>query len=135
MEMHKLEAQASGRDVTRAFADQRPIQPIFIFCRTSCIQKVKRGLRRQIDKYSTFSLQLRLSERLDRDSAYASPTAKMVEASELKAMNWPFKNPKYIFFTDFDGTITLKDSNDFMVCYSMLCCSMGVVDRQARQTT
>lgn len=39
----------------------------------------------------------------------------MVSASELKAMNWPFKNPKYIFFTDFDGTITLKDSNDFMV--------------------
>jgi len=38
----------------------------------------------------------------------------MVSASELKAMNWPFKNPKYIFFTDFDGTITLKDSNDFM---------------------
>jgi 2,3-diketo-5-methylthio-1-phosphopentane phosphatase len=23
-------------------------------------------------------------------------------------------NPKYIFFTDFDGTITLQDSNDFM---------------------
>jgi hypothetical protein len=39
----------------------------------------------------------------------------MASASELKAMNWPFKNPKYIFFTDFDGTITLKDSNDFMV--------------------
>ena len=39
----------------------------------------------------------------------------MVAASELKAMNWPFKNPKFIFFTDFDGTITLKDSNDFMV--------------------
>lgn len=34
---------------------------------------------------------------------------------ELKAMQWPFTNPKYIFFTDFDGTITLKDSNDFMV--------------------
>jgi len=28
----------------------------------------------------------------------------MSENSELKAMNWPFKNPKYIFFTDFDGT-------------------------------
>lgn len=23
-------------------------------------------------------------------------------------------NPKYIFFTDFDGTITIQDSNDFM---------------------
>ncbi|KAK4617949.1 Polyol phosphate phosphatase PYP1 [Fulvia fulva] len=34
--------------------------------------------------------------------------------SDLKAMNEPFKNPKFIFFTDFDGTITLQDSNDFM---------------------
>lgn len=24
-------------------------------------------------------------------------------------------NPKIIFFTDFDGTITLEDSNDFLV--------------------
>jgi 2-hydroxy-3-keto-5-methylthiopentenyl-1-phosphate phosphatase len=24
-------------------------------------------------------------------------------------------NPKIIFFTDFDGTITLADSNDFLV--------------------
>lgn len=24
-------------------------------------------------------------------------------------------NPKVIFFTDFDGTITLTDSNDYMV--------------------
>ena len=24
-------------------------------------------------------------------------------------------NPKIIFFTDFDGTITLQDSNDFLV--------------------
>lgn len=39
----------------------------------------------------------------------------MAASSELTAMNWPFKDPKYIFFTDFDGTITLKDSNDFMV--------------------
>ena len=39
----------------------------------------------------------------------------MVAATKLKAMNWPFKNPKFMFFTDFDGTITLKDSNDFMV--------------------
>jgi 2-hydroxy-3-keto-5-methylthiopentenyl-1-phosphate phosphatase len=30
-------------------------------------------------------------------------------------MNKPFKDPKFIFFTDFDGTITLQDSNDFMV--------------------
>ncbi len=40
---------------------------------------------------------------------------KMSSKSDLKAMNWPFKDPKFIFFTDFDGTITLKDSNDFMV--------------------
>jgi len=34
---------------------------------------------------------------------------------ELKALSWPFKDPKFIFFTDFDGTITLQDSNDYMV--------------------
>lgn len=34
---------------------------------------------------------------------------------DLKALRFPFKDPKFIFFTDFDGTITLKDSNDFMV--------------------
>ncbi|TKA66655.1 hypothetical protein B0A55_08052 [Friedmanniomyces simplex] len=33
---------------------------------------------------------------------------------ELRAMHWPVENPKFIFFTDFDGTITLQDSNDFM---------------------
>ncbi|KAK0259308.1 hypothetical protein LTR91_006037 [Friedmanniomyces endolithicus] len=33
---------------------------------------------------------------------------------ELKAMHWPFESPKFIFFTDFDGTITLQDSNDYM---------------------
>ncbi|KAM0716024.1 hypothetical protein Q7P37_008538 [Cladosporium fusiforme] len=33
---------------------------------------------------------------------------------DLKALRFPFKDPKFIFFTDFDGTITLKDSNDFM---------------------
>jgi len=38
----------------------------------------------------------------------------MVTAAELPAMNKPFKDPKFIFFTDFDGTITLQDSNDFM---------------------
>lgn len=31
--------------------------------------------------------------------------------SELSAMK---SNPKFIFFTDFDGTITLQDSNDYM---------------------
>ena len=40
---------------------------------------------------------------------------RMASSPELTAMKWPFKNPKYIFFTDFDGTITLKDSNDYMV--------------------
>ncbi|GAB7346873.1 hypothetical protein MBLNU459_g1954t1 [Dothideomycetes sp. NU459] len=35
----------------------------------------------------------------------------MVSAKELPAMK---TDPKFIFFTDFDGTITLKDSNDFM---------------------
>lgn len=40
-------------------------------------------------------------------------------APDLKALQWPFKDPKFIFFTDFDGTITLKDSNDYMV--SVLC--------------
>jgi 2-hydroxy-3-keto-5-methylthiopentenyl-1-phosphate phosphatase len=24
--------------------------------------------------------------------------------------------PKFMFFTDFDGTITVEDSNDYMVC-------------------
>ncbi|KAF1965245.1 2-hydroxy-3-keto-5-methylthiopentenyl-1-phosphate phosphatase-like protein [Bimuria novae-zelandiae CBS 107.79] len=32
-------------------------------------------------------------------------------AAELPAMK---SNPKFIFFTDFDGTITLQDSNDFL---------------------
>merc|ERR1712000_517034 len=31
-----------------------------------------------------------------------------------KSLEWPFKDPKFIFFTDFDGTITLQDSNDYM---------------------
>ncbi|GAB7362653.1 hypothetical protein MBLNU230_g2962t1 [Neophaeotheca triangularis] len=35
-------------------------------------------------------------------------------SGDLPALNWPFPNPKFIFFTDFDGTITLQDSNDFM---------------------
>ncbi|KAF2188263.1 hypothetical protein K469DRAFT_703763 [Zopfia rhizophila CBS 207.26] len=34
-----------------------------------------------------------------------------VQAAALPAMK---TNPKFIFFTDFDGTITLQDSNDFM---------------------
>jgi len=36
-------------------------------------------------------------------------------APKLTALEFPFKDPKFIFFTDFDGTITMKDSNDFMV--------------------
>lgn len=35
--------------------------------------------------------------------------------SDFKSLEWPFKDPKFIFFTDFDGTITLQDSNDYMV--------------------
>jgi len=38
----------------------------------------------------------------------------MPSAADLPAMNKPFKNPKFIFFTDFDGTITMTDSNDHM---------------------
>jgi hypothetical protein len=38
--------------------------------------------------------------------------------TDLKALRFPFKDPKFIFFTDFDGTITLKDSNDYMVSKS-----------------
>ncbi|KAI9713505.1 MAG: hypothetical protein M1820_000887 [Bogoriella megaspora] len=34
-----------------------------------------------------------------------------MSAPELPAMK---TNPKFIFFTDFDGTITLRDSNDYM---------------------
>ncbi|KAF2083514.1 2-hydroxy-3-keto-5-methylthiopentenyl-1-phosphate phosphatase-like protein [Saccharata proteae CBS 121410] len=34
-----------------------------------------------------------------------------MSAPDLSAMQ---SNPKFIFFTDFDGTITLQDSNDFM---------------------
>jgi 2-hydroxy-3-keto-5-methylthiopentenyl-1-phosphate phosphatase len=41
-------------------------------------------------------------------------------ATDLKALRFPFKDPKFIFFTDFDGTITLKDSNDYMVRRSFL---------------
>lgn len=35
----------------------------------------------------------------------------MAASSDLPAMK---TNPKFIFFTDFDGTITLMDSNDYM---------------------
>ncbi|EMC91684.1 hypothetical protein BAUCODRAFT_152078 [Baudoinia panamericana UAMH 10762] len=38
----------------------------------------------------------------------------MAQNDDLKALHYPFENPKFIFFTDFDGTITLQDSNDFM---------------------
>ena len=34
-------------------------------------------------------------------------TVKMVSAKDLPFMK---SNPKFIFFTDFDGTITLRDS-------------------------
>ena len=36
----------------------------------------------------------------------------MVTANQLPALK---PNPKYIFFTDFDGTITQQDSNDFLI--------------------
>ena len=39
----------------------------------------------------------------------------MTGSTELTALHTPFKNPKYIFFTDFDGTITMKDSNDLLM--------------------
>ncbi len=42
-------------------------------------------------------------------------TPGMADNEDLRAMQWPFKDPKYIFFTDFDGTITLNDSNDWLV--------------------
>lgn len=48
-------------------------------------------------------------------------TFKMASgADQLYALKYPFKDPKFIFFTDFDGTITLKDSNDYMVSYGIL---------------
>ncbi|KAK3678053.1 hypothetical protein LTR78_002148 [Recurvomyces mirabilis] len=56
-----------------------------------------------------------------------------MSTDELKALSWPFPNPKYIFFTDFDGTITLQDSNDYMVRKFQKPGSMDEVDRQ-RQT-
>jgi hypothetical protein len=43
------------------------------------------------------------------------PANMAAGADQLYAMKFPFKDPKFIFFTDFDGTITLKDSNDYMV--------------------
>jgi hypothetical protein len=60
----------------------------------------------------------------------------MVTAAELPAMNKPFKNPKFIFFTDFDGTITLQDSNDYMVGLLGQSYFQRIsVDRPFRQTT
>jgi len=38
----------------------------------------------------------------------------MAAKTDLPALSFPFKDPKFIFFTDFDGTITLQDSNDYM---------------------
>lgn len=43
-----------------------------------------------------------------------------MSVANLNALEWPFKDPKFIFFTDFDGTITLQDSNDFMVSTSAI---------------
>lgn len=39
------------------------------------------------------------------------PTSKMGSVTPLPAMK---NSPSYIFFTDFDGTITQRDSNDFL---------------------
>ncbi|EMF09710.1 uncharacterized protein SEPMUDRAFT_151633 [Sphaerulina musiva SO2202] len=36
------------------------------------------------------------------------------QEDQFRALKFPFKDPKFIFFTDFDGTITLQDSNDYM---------------------
>lgn len=36
-----------------------------------------------------------------------------IDYNEVPAMR---SHPKVIFFTDFDGTITTADSNDYMVC-------------------
>lgn len=41
----------------------------------------------------------------------------MTTNAPLGALEFPFKDPKFIFFTDFDGTITLKDSNDYLTDY------------------
>jgi len=41
----------------------------------------------------------------------------MVSAKDLPAMR---TNPKFIFFTDFDGTITLKDSESYNLLVSRL---------------
>jgi hypothetical protein len=53
----------------------------------------------------------------------------IMAAIDLKALRFPFKDPKFIFFTDFDGTITLKDSNDFMVS---LCSYQNLVIAQMK---
>lgn len=54
---------------------------------------------------------------------------------QLYALKFPFKDPKFIFFTDFDGTITLKDSNDFMVGRIQQIEIVGTIDNSDRQTT
>lgn len=40
------------------------------------------------------------------------------QEDQFRALKFPFKDPKFIFFTDFDGTITLQDSNDYMVNFT-----------------
>lgn len=51
-------------------------------------------------------------------------------ATDLKALRFPFKDPKFIFFTDFDGTITLKDSNDYMVRNLSITQDYSITNRQ-----
>jgi hypothetical protein len=57
--------------------------------------------------------------------------------TDLKALRFPFKDPKFIFFTDFDGTITLKDSNDYMVgksCFNRFQIRQVILTDRNRQT-
>ena len=56
-----------------------------------------------------------LTKRTYTSYIYISLNLFTMATIDLKALRFPFKDPKFIFFTDFDGTITLKDSNDFMV--------------------
>ena len=64
----------------------------------------------------------------------------MAEEDELPAMK---NNPKYIFFTDFDGTITLEDSMSHPAVFShpslfpLLCIlrqlpKLGLIKRHGR---
>jgi hypothetical protein len=55
------------------------------------------------------------TQRINTLYIHSSLKSVIMATIDLKALRFPFKDPKFIFFTDFDGTITLKDSNDFMV--------------------